>query len=149
MRTKKEVPKEKKNKKIGYLVAIIVSVFLIYVINNLLNWHIPFLTNNFIVCLPLFTISLSANIMANAVFIIYEEKWFKKIAEIILNVISIILLYTFYKIFPLSFNLVIYERLARGFILFITVVLFIAIAVEVIEFIVEASKIKKIEKVEA
>lgn len=44
---------KKRAKKPGYIGAIIVNLILLYVANNLLNWHVPFLTNSFIAALGL------------------------------------------------------------------------------------------------
>ena len=86
----------------GYIVSIIVNVFLIYVANNLLNWNIPFLTKDFAQCLWAVNLSLGVTIFINFIFIFFDRKWFKNLMQAFGNVFSFISGFIFWRVFPLN-----------------------------------------------
>ncbi|HZD58985.1 MAG TPA: hypothetical protein VE439_00840, partial [Anaerolineae bacterium] len=67
---------EKGSKKSGYVAAIIINIVLLVIFNNLLNWHVPFLTGSFVIPLRILNISITATIIANLVFLAYDPAWF-------------------------------------------------------------------------
>ena len=142
---KAEIKKERKEKKekkqlsrgarnIGYIVSIAVNIILIYIFNNLLNWHINFINESFISPLWVLNISFAAIILANIFYLIYDGMWFRSLCQVILNIISAAAIYTLYIVFP--FNL---DEPAAGNIRFVLIVFLvgigIAIIVELIKFI--------------
>ena len=73
----------------GYVVAIAVNVFMLYVANNLLAWDVlPFLTPDFGKVLWLIDISLIATILINALYLAYDHAWFRSFSQIALIAIS-------------------------------------------------------------
>lgn len=91
-------------KKVGYIIAIIVNVILYYIFNNLLNWHIGFITGDFKLVLPVLNISILAAIVGNVILFFYDAPRFKTTIRIIWNIISIVFVYALYKIFPFNFS---------------------------------------------
>jgi len=89
--------------KTGYVAAVIVNAIMIYVFNNLLNWGVPFLTSDYSGVLWSINISLAANIIANILFIVYDPGWFHHIAQIVLNVIGLFVVFMIFTIFPFTF----------------------------------------------
>ena len=65
----------KKEKTVEYIIAIILSLILLYVFNNLLNWHIYFVTNAINEVLWIINLSLIATIIGNALLIVYGPEW--------------------------------------------------------------------------
>ena len=87
-----------------YTIAIIVSLIFLYVFNNLLNWHIYFVTNALNEVLWIINLSLLATIIGNALFILYRADWFRHLVKIVINIFNIIAVYLVYLVFPFNFN---------------------------------------------
>ena len=87
-----------------YIIAIIVSLIFLYVFNNLLNWHIYFVTNALNEVLWIINLSLLATIIGNALLILYRAEWFRHLMKIIINIFNIIAVYLVYLVFPFNFN---------------------------------------------
>ena len=87
-----------------YIIAIIVSLIFLYVFNNLLNWHIYFVTNALNEVLWIINLSLLATIIGNALLILYRAEWFRHFMKIIINIFNIIAVYLVYLVFPFNFN---------------------------------------------
>jgi hypothetical protein len=92
-----------KEQKSEYISAIIVSLIFLYVVNNLLNWHIYFITNAFNEVLWIINLSIIATIIGNALLLLYSPERFRHVMKIIINIISFIAVYIVYKVFPFNF----------------------------------------------
>lgn len=92
------------SRKVGYAFAVIVNAVLIWVFNNLLSWHIPFLENSFTAVLWLFNLSFLASIICNLLLLIHDPKWFHGFVRLISNSISFIVLLSLYFIYPFDFS---------------------------------------------
>jgi hypothetical protein len=89
----------------GYVIAIAVNVVMLYVVNNLLAWNIlPFLTDDFGRVLWLIDVSLLATIMVNFVYVAYDQRWFRSLGQIGLNLISLVVAVRMYQVFPFDFT---------------------------------------------
>ena len=93
---------EERPSKAGYIVAIIINVIMLWIANNLLAWNVPFLTRDFVAVLGVLNLSISATIVANILWFFYDPPWFRHLLQIILNILSMAVIYTFYVVFPLS-----------------------------------------------
>jgi hypothetical protein len=92
-----------KEQKSEYIIAIIVSLIFLYVVNNLLNWHVPFITNAFNEVLWNINLSIIATIIGNGLLLLYSPERFRHLVKIIINIISFIAVYVVYKVFPFNF----------------------------------------------
>lgn len=93
-----------KERTVEYIVTIIVNLILLYVFNNLLNWHIYFITPAFNEVLWIINLSIIASIIGNALLLLYHPEWSRHVTKIILNIIAFIVVYFLYKVFPFNFN---------------------------------------------
>lgn len=100
---KEEEPK-REHRKPSYAGAIILNLILLYVVNNLLNWHVPFMTKSFVAVLTLINISLLGTIVANILFLAHDRGRFRHLLQLVLNVIAFVVTYTIYVIFPFDFR---------------------------------------------
>jgi hypothetical protein len=92
-------------RRFGYMVAIVVNVFLLIAANNLLAWDIlPFLTNDFERVLPILNVSLGAAIAVNLIYLGFDAAWFKALTQIGLLVISLAATIRLYQVFPFDFS---------------------------------------------
>ena len=120
--------------RVGYAFAIFFLVVFLIIVNNLLNWHLPFisqvLTQDFEKCLWAINLSLAATIFGNFVFMFYDPKWFRHMMQVIFGGFSLISTFVFFSIFPLNLPSPLFEQLVRW-------ALIIAIAATAISIIVE------------
>ncbi len=103
-KTAKPKATKKKSGKGGFIAAIIVNLILLFVFNNLLNWGIPFLTSAYSGVLWAINLSIGATIIANILFLVYDAGWFRHLAQLILNVIALFVIFLIYSIFPFTFT---------------------------------------------
>jgi hypothetical protein len=119
-------------RRFGYLVAVVVNLIMMQVANRLLDWGVPFLTPQFNAALWAINLSLGAHVLANAVWFIYDPRWFRRLLQIGLNVLAFVSVFVLYSIFPFEFERLIWETTTR----IVLVVTMFGIAVgSVVEFI--------------
>jgi hypothetical protein len=89
--------------KTAYIFAIIINAVVLFVFNNFLKGHVPFLTDSFRDVLWAFDLSLGLTIAANALFLYYDPAWFRHLAQMVLNVFGFVAVYNLFLVFPFSF----------------------------------------------
>ena len=94
---------KRETKQIGYAVAVAMNVAFWYVINNLLNWNVPFITPRFAEVLWAMNLSIGATTIANALYIIYDTGWFHHLTQMALAVLAFNSIYALYTVFPFDF----------------------------------------------
>jgi hypothetical protein len=97
----------------GYIIAIIISAAMWYVAHNLLNWNVPFITERFVTVLPALEASLGATMIANVLFLAFDPHWFRALAQVGLNILTLYVLYMLYQVFPVDFGVDTLNWLAR------------------------------------
>lgn len=89
----------------GYMVAIAVNAILWYVVHNLQRWDLPFvLAERFPRVLTALDLSLGAAMVANVIFLAYDPRWFRRIGQAALNLLSLNAMYAMYRVFPFDFG---------------------------------------------
>ena len=116
-----------------YTVAIIFNVIFLYIVNNLLNWHIYFITPSFNEVIWIINLSIIAIIIGNALMLLYRLESFRHIMKIIMNIISFIAVYFVYEVFPFNFYNSFFNWGLSIFLILIMIGLIIASIVEVIK----------------
>ncbi len=96
----RDIGKERNGEYIG---AIIVNIILLYIFNNLLNWHIYFVTNVFNEVLWIINLSIVVHIIGNFLMLLYRPEWFRHITKIVLNIVAFAVVYLVYTVFPFNF----------------------------------------------
>ena len=92
-------------RRFGYLIAIGLSVGVLFIVNNLPEGEqIPFLTNDFEQLLPIINAFLLASISIHGVWILYDAPWFHSAGRITLNVVVIGVVALTYRVFPFDFS---------------------------------------------
>jgi hypothetical protein len=120
-------------RRIGYIVAIIFSLVLLYVFNHLYEWGIPFLTEDYYKCLFYIHLSIYATIAIHAVFLFYDSHWFRHLLKAAANVFSALSVVMIYVIFPFSFASASTTRLVKVIVLIIMILSLISILVELVK----------------
>ena len=89
----------------GYTVAIAVNAILWSVAHNLHRWDLPYiLAEQFPRVWTALGLSLGAAIVANAIFLLYDPPWFRRIGQAVLNLLSLNAMYAIYRVFPFDFG---------------------------------------------
>lgn len=125
-------------RRVGYGIAIVINAALLVVVNNLLEWGwISWLTDDFEKVLPLLNLSLTATILVNAVYLVYDAEWFKSACEFGLLVISMAVLARTYQVFPFDFSAYAgtWEVLARAVIVIAMIGVGIAMVVQLVKLV--------------
>ena len=92
-----------RGRKSEYVTAIIFNLIFWYIVNNLLNWHIYFITNALNEVLWIVNLSIIAAIIGNALLLLYDPERFRHVMKIILNIFAFIAVYFVYVVFPFNF----------------------------------------------
>jgi len=96
--------KNKKHKRSEYIISVVVNIILLYIVNNLKGWGVPFLADGWTACLWVLNISLISTVVGDFILIFFNFSWFRALVHLLLNIISIIVLYTFFVIFPFDLS---------------------------------------------
>jgi hypothetical protein len=93
----------KREQKSEYVTAIIFNIIFLYIVNNLLNWHIYFITNSFSEVLWILNLTIIVTIIGNFLLLLYSPEKFRHVMKIILNIFAFIATYFVYVVFPFNF----------------------------------------------
>ncbi len=116
-------------RQVGYVAAIIANLVVLWAFHNLLRWGVPFLTKDWNAVLPFVDLSIWATMAANAMWLFYDGRWFRRLVQIGLNVLSFRVMWAMYRIFPFQFELYPMEQALK--IAFLAAMLGLAIATAV------------------
>ena len=90
---------------LGYIVAIVVNVIMLIFVNNILEFDWDFIKSSFSECLPWIVFSIWVTIIINIIYIFFDKKWFKNLLEAISLIISLIVAWKVYTVFPFDFSI--------------------------------------------
>ncbi|MFA6909219.1 MAG: hypothetical protein WC289_05065 [Patescibacteria group bacterium] len=97
-------PKPKPGRKFGYIISIIFNIAFYYIANNLLSWNAQFITDQWSEVLDIMNISIIVNIIGFAIFVIFDRRLFYFLVRSGMDVLSLIVSYRVYTVFPFDFN---------------------------------------------
>jgi riboflavin transporter FmnP len=101
---KKGLLEEKEAKRSDFVFAIIANLIFLYIVNNLLSWNLSFITADFSQVLWILNISIGFTILGNIIFLLYSSPWFRHAVKTMMNILSFLVAYYLYTIFPFSFS---------------------------------------------
>ncbi|MGZ7117094.1 MAG: hypothetical protein ACXVH2_07430 [Methanobacterium sp.] len=87
-----------------YVSTIIVNIIFLYIFNNLLNWHVYFVTSAFNDVLWIINLSIAVAIIGNFLMLLYRPEWFRHVTKIVLNIVAFAAVYLVYIVFPFNFS---------------------------------------------
>ena len=117
----------------GYIATIIVNLVLLYIVDHLLAWQVPFLTESFIAAQWVIALSLWAGIAGNALLLAYDAPWFRHLLKAGMNAFSFAANYTVLVIFPFDFGLVFWDQIVRLGLIIGLVVTGVVVVVEAVQ----------------
>ena len=101
---KNSIKDEKEVRTSEFIIAIVVNIIFFYIFNNLLNWHLNFITNTFQYVLWIINITLGFTIIVNALYLFYHPKWLRDSLQIIINILGFLVVYFLYTVYPFNFS---------------------------------------------
>lgn len=101
---KEFLKKDKEKDRSGFIAAIIINVIIYFIVNNLLNWNLSFISPTFVEVLGILNLLIISTILINFIFLFYQPSWFRNMLHVITDILSIIMLYTFLRVFPFILN---------------------------------------------
>jgi hypothetical protein len=116
-------------RRIGYVIAIVILFALMYVFENLYEWGVPYITEDYNGLIKYIHISFYASIIIHIIFLAYDPKWFRHLLKGIANIFSALMVIMFYVVFPFDFpgN---WNRIGRIILLVIMIISIISIITE-------------------
>lgn len=92
-------------RRVGYVVAALVNLVILWVVNNLSAWGWPaFLTEDFDRLLPVIDVTLVATAVVNLVWAVRDPAWLRHAAQLGLDLISIVAGVRTWQVFPFDFS---------------------------------------------
>jgi hypothetical protein len=119
----------------GYVGSILVNLLLLYAADHLLDWRVAFVTPAWADVLWAVDLSLQASIVANALFLVYDAGWFRRLVEVVAIGCALVAGYQLYALFPFDFGA--WDALARLGLLGVVLALAIALVVVAVLTLVE------------
>jgi hypothetical protein len=90
---------------VGYGIAILINLVLLYVVQHLMEWGIaPFLTEEFNDLVPLITASLSVSVAVYVIYLFDDRPTIKSVGQIVTNLVSLFVTVQVFAVFPFDFT---------------------------------------------
>jgi hypothetical protein len=92
-------------RRVGYGVAIAANAVLLYLVNVSPGWDaVPFLTGDMTGVLGWVNASIVAGIIANALYVVVDRRWFRSLGELLVTLIGLAALVRLWQVFPFAFD---------------------------------------------
>jgi hypothetical protein len=92
-------------RRFGYTIAMAVNGVLLYLVNVSPGWDaVPFLTHDTTQVIGWVNASIAAGIIANALYLAMDERWFRASGEIAVTAIGLAAMVTLWQVFPFAFD---------------------------------------------
>jgi hypothetical protein len=89
----------------GYIVAAVVNIVLLFLVNVTPGWEaVPFLTEKMALVLGLVNLSMTAGVIVNILFALYDARWFKALGDILTTGVGLAALVRMLRVFPFDFG---------------------------------------------
>jgi hypothetical protein len=125
-------------RRIGYTLAALVNLALLWVVNVWPGWQaVPFLTEQTTTILPLVNASLVVGIASNAFYVLADPPWLKALGAVVTSAFSVAIAVRTFTVFPFDFgeDSSLWEPMAEVFLIFLMVVTALALLVQVVQFV--------------
>ncbi len=124
----------------GYIATIVILFIFLYVLLHLHEWNVPFLTESYNDLLWYIRISFYSSIIANAVLLAYDPKWFRHLLKAATNIFFALTTIMFYVIFPFNFPTDQLNKIVKIILLVVMILSLISILTELVTAIKSAGK---------
>lgn len=129
---KRFLKRDKEKDRSEFIAPIIINIIIWFIVNNVLNWHLSFISSSFSEVLGILNLLIMASIVVNIIFLFYQAGWFRNSLKIILDILGIMVAYSFLIVFPFILN--------EGLALALTILLILALIGGIIGLIIHILK---------
>lgn len=92
------------SRRVGYLVGAAVNAALLYLVNRNPGWQaVPFLTDATTQVLWLVNASITANLIASLVYVVWDPAWLKALGDVITTSLGVLAAVRIWQVWPLEF----------------------------------------------
>jgi hypothetical protein len=92
-------------RRVGYLVGIVFSAALLFVLNGQPGWQaLPFLTSGTSQVIGLVNLSLAVSLAVNVVYLFYDPPWLKSLGDLVTAGIGLAVAIRVWQVFPFAFH---------------------------------------------
>jgi len=92
-------------RRVGYLVGIVFSAALLFVLNGHPGWQaLPFLTSDTSQVIGLVNLSLAVGLAVNVVYLFYDPPWLKSAGDLVTAGIGLAVAIRIWQVFPFAFH---------------------------------------------
>ena len=92
-------------RRVGYLVGIVFSAALLFVLNGQPGWQaLPFLTSDTSQVIGLVNLSLAVSLAVNVVYVFYDPPWLKSLGDLVIAGIGLAVAVRVWQVFPFAFH---------------------------------------------
>lgn len=92
-------------RRFGYLIAMLINGVLLYLVNVSPGWDVvPFLTHDTTRVIGWVNASIAAGIIANALYLVMDQRWFRAVGEIAVTAIGLAAMVRLWQAFPFAFD---------------------------------------------
>lgn len=93
------------SRRFGYTIAMTVNAVLLYLVNVSPGWDaVPFLTHDTTQVIGWVNASIAAGIIANAFYLVMDQRWFRAVGDIVVTAIGLVSLLKVWQVFPFAFD---------------------------------------------
>jgi hypothetical protein len=124
----------------SYGVAVCIDVVVLYVVNHLLDWHVPFITLAFADVLWALNLSLGTAIVINATFIPFDRAWWRRLGRAAMDSAALLSTYILFAVFPFAFPSAWMTGLVALMLVLLIVAVAISVVVHVVQFVAELAR---------
>lgn len=123
----------------GYLVSIVVDVLLLYCAQHVLEWNLPWFTSAWADVLWAVNLSLVASIAGNALLLVNDALWIKRLVDVMTTAVALVAAYWMYVVFPFDFGTwsALGQLAALGVLLALAIATFIVTILALVELVRE------------
>jgi hypothetical protein len=118
-------------RRFGYLCAILANLAVLWVVRRLGQWDLHFITAQWSQVLPAMELSIYGDITAHLTYLFYDARWFRRLGQIGMNVLSFLAVRSLYRVFPFAFQSSLVESGVRIGLMVASIALVIATVVEI------------------
>lgn len=92
-----------KKRKSDYIGAVVINIIILYLINKVPGWNFKFIKDGFTAVLWVMNINFVLQIAGNLCLVIYSERWFRNLVNLLLHTIGFVMFISLYIMYPFSF----------------------------------------------
>ena len=117
----------------GYGFAVCMDVLILYAVNHLLEWGVPFVTPAFADVVWALNLSLLTAIAINASFIAFDRPWWRRLGRAAMDATALLSTYVLFMVFPFDLPAVWMTSLFAMMLVLLIVVLAISTVVHLVQ----------------